>query len=134
MVVGLGIDVLEIDRMEDVVQRHGDLFLSRILTPAELAKAPTNHRARMTYFAGRWAAKEAVSKALGTGIGAHCGWLDMEVLPDSLGRPRLTLTGAAALTAQRLGADSWHLSISHEAAIAAGCAVAERTKPAPSPE
>lgn len=128
MVVGLGIDVLEIARMEDVVQRHGDLFLARILTPAELARAPRNERARATYFAGRWAAKEAIAKALGTGIGAQCGWLDMEVLPDALGRPHLTLSGAAAETARRLGADSWHLSISHESAIAAGCAVAERTK------
>ncbi len=127
MVVGLGIDVLEIARMEDVVQRHGDLFLTRILTPAELARAPQNERARATYFAGRWAAKEAVAKALGTGIGAQCGWLDMEVLPDELGRPQLTLRGAAAETARLRGADSWHLSISHESTIAAGCAVAEKT-------
>lgn len=126
MVVGLGIDVLAIARMEDVVQRHGNLFLERILTPAELVRAPRNHWAKMTYYAGRWAAKEAVSKALGTGIGVYCGWLDIEILPDDLGRPRLTLSGAAAETARKIGADSWHLSISHESAIAAGCAVAER--------
>jgi len=128
VVVGLGIDVLEIARMEDVIRRHGDPFLERILTAAERERAPRNERARATYFAGRWAAKEAVAKALGTGIGAQCGWLDMEVLPDGLGRPHLTLSGAAAETARRIGADSWHLSISHESAIAASCAVAERTE------
>ncbi|MBT3289351.1 MAG: holo-ACP synthase [Victivallales bacterium] len=126
MVVGLGIDVLEIARMGDVVHRHGKHFLARILTAAELAAAPQSDRAKATYYAGRWAAKEAVSKALGTGIGASCGWLDMEIMPDALGRPRLTLTGAAAETARRIGAESWHLSISHESAIAAGCAIAEK--------
>ena len=69
MVVGLGIDVLEIARMGDVVLRHGKHFLARILTAAELAAAPQSDRAKATYYAGRWAAKEAVSKALGTGIG-----------------------------------------------------------------
>jgi holo-[acyl-carrier protein] synthase len=126
LVVGIGIDVLEIERMTDVVGRHGEHFLERILTPAELARSPKSERAKMTYYAGRWAAKEAISKALGTGIGAQCGWLDMEILPDALGRPQLALSGAAAETARRIGADSWHLSISHESAIAAGCAVAEK--------
>ena len=94
--------------------------------PLNSPPPPQSPRARATYYAGRWAAKEAVAKALGTGIGAECGWLDMEILPDRLGRPRLALDGPAARTARRLGADSWHLSISHESAIAAACAVAEK--------
>jgi holo-[acyl-carrier protein] synthase len=122
VIVGLGIDLAELDRIEAVLSRFGDRFLTRILTPAERAGLP---RDRVAKTAGLFAAKEATVKALGTGFTQGVGFLQLEILPDALGRPILSLTGPALARAQALKATSWHVSITHERATAAAVVVLE---------
>ena len=114
-----GVDLIEIARIGEVVRRHGRRYLERIYTPAELAQS---HQ-RPEYLAGRFAAKEAVAKALGTGIG-EVAWKDIEVLGDEEHAPVLTLTGAARRRAEDLGLSTWSLSISHTTDQAMAFAVA----------
>lgn len=118
-----GIDLLEIRRIRDLLGRHGKRFLARVYTPAEVALC--NGRAEA--LAGRFAAKEAVSKALGCGIG-EVGWKDIEILADEKKAPALHLHGAAAQKAEALGLANWSVSISHsqEFAIAMVVAMGER--------
>ncbi|MFZ5818369.1 MAG: holo-ACP synthase [Chloroflexota bacterium] len=118
-----GIDLLEIQRIRDALSRHGERFLERVYTPAELALC--NGRAET--LAGRFAAKEAVSKALGCGIG-EVGWKEIEILADEEKAPRLHLRGAAAQKAQELGLADWSVSISHsrDHAVAMAVAIGER--------
>lgn len=124
MIVGIGTDLVALDRIRRVLARHGEAFLARTLTPAEQALA-RDRRDPVPFVAGRWAAKEAVAKALGTGFGRECGLLDLEVLNDPAGRPVLALHGAAAATAARRGIVRVHLSLSHEQSHAVAFAVAE---------
>ena len=126
MIIATGIDIVDIDRLAAIVRRHGDAFLQRVCTPAELEAAPHAPAARDAYLAGRWAVKEAVAKALGTGIGEHCAMTDAEVLNDPAGRPVLTLHGAARKTADRLGIATPHISLSHARHLAVAHAIAER--------
>jgi holo-[acyl-carrier protein] synthase len=116
-----GIDLIEIARVEHAVQRHGERFLQRVFTPAELVEAGGSPAS----LAARFAAKEAVAKALGTGIGA-VGWLEIEVLRPCDQPPTLHLSGAAARRAAELGLTDWAVSLSHtrELAIASVVAVA----------
>ncbi len=114
MIIGTGIDLIETARLARTLERHGDRFLDHIYTRNEQDAAPESPAGRTAYFAGRWAAKEALAKALGTGIGQECAWTDIEVSNGAQGRPFLRLGGAAAQTAVRLGAGSIHLSITHE--------------------
>ena len=125
MIVGLGMDVIEIGRMEEALGRHGDRFLEHVFTEEETAQAPAGG-GRTAYFAGRWAAKEAVAKALGTGIGEGCGWRDVLVRRATAGRPVVHLRGNARRTAAELGVGTMHLTISHSRGLACACAVAER--------
>jgi holo-[acyl-carrier protein] synthase len=125
MIVGVGIDVIEVERMRKTVDRHGSRFLDHVFAPSELDRAPEGPAAA-AYFAGRWAAKEAVSKALGTGIGRDCAWTDIRILRDPTGKPLVDLHGAGAATAARLCIHHVHLSISHTGGLACATAVAER--------
>ncbi len=110
-----GVDIIEIDRVQKALIRWGERFLHRIYTPAEIALC----RGKAPALAVRFAGKEAVMKALGTGI-RGVGWRDIEILPDSRGKPGVNLYGRAKARAQQLGMH--HLSISlshsHEYAIA----------------
>ena len=124
MVLGVGVDVIEVERMQGVLDRHGGSFLRHVFLPEEQQDAPTG-AGRPAYYAGRWAAKEAVAKALGTGIGAACGWTDIHITRDEGGRPTVGLRGAGASTAEGIGIRHIHISISHERRIACACAVAE---------
>ena len=117
-----GIDIVEIDRIRNAREHH-DLD-HRILTPGELEYA-RNKGSREEFFAGRWAAKEAVSKALGCGIGKNCSLLDIEILPDASGSPQIRLSGAAAESARKLGVSAWSISITHEKHYAAAMVIAE---------
>ena len=81
---------------------------------------------RYAFYAGRWAAKEAVAKALGTGFGPKCSWTDIDISNDSQGRPIVTLSGVTAETARELGIDTWHISISHDREYACANAIAEK--------
>ena len=112
-IVGLGTDIVEIARLQDAVSRHEEHFLNRIYTPAELLAAGKDSP-RISYCAGRWAAKEAAAKALGTGIGESCAFNEIEILYDPAGRPVMTISGSAAATAGAFGVSEIKVSISHE--------------------
>jgi holo-[acyl-carrier protein] synthase len=114
-----GVDLIEIARIREVARRHGRRYLDRIYTPAELAQS---HQ-RPEYLAGRFAAKEAVAKALGSGIG-DVGWKEIEILGDDDDAPVLTLTGEARRRAEDLGLSTWSVSISHSMEQALAFAVA----------
>jgi holo-[acyl-carrier protein] synthase len=106
-----GVDLIEIKRIRKAVERFGDRFLSRVYTASELAAC----HGRAESLAGRFAAKEAVAKALGTGVWRHgIGWSDIEVLRGAEGEPLLVLHEAAAARAAALGLSGWSISISHD--------------------
>jgi len=111
--LSVGVDLIELDRIRQAVERHGDRFLARIYTPAELAR----YRDRLPELAARFAAKEAVSKALGVGlrhISVHgVGWHEVEVLSDPLGKPLVSLSGRAQALAEEQGLHQWAISLSH---------------------
>ncbi|MBR0672731.1 holo-ACP synthase [Neoroseomonas soli] len=97
MIIGIGSDVLDIRRLEKTIERHGERFLERIFTPVERAKAERRtERIRAATYAKRFAAKEAASKALGTGFRAGVFWRDLGVVNLPTGQPTLRLTGGAA--------------------------------------
>jgi len=123
-IVNHGIDLVEIARIERMVGEHGERFLHRCFTPREVAYADASPRKRIERLAGRFAAKEAILKALGTGWREGIAWRDMEILPDTLGRPMLTLSGEAAALARRQGIGAWSISITHTEALAMGSAIA----------
>ncbi len=131
MIIGLGVDVMEVARINSVLERHGQNFIDHVFTSAEQAGAPSARVGAAAYYAGRWSAKEAVSKALGTGIGQECLWTDIEILREKCGRPAVRLTGAGLATARELGIERWILSISHERNLACASAVAEAGQPRP---
>ncbi len=108
MMLRTGIDMLEIARVEAVIDRHGRRYLERVYTPAELEQCGR----RVESLAGRFAAKEAASKALGSGIGVIT-WQDIEILGDEQNAPYLILHGAARQMAEDLGLTAWSVSISH---------------------
>ena len=114
-----GVDLIEISRIEEVVSRHGKHYLERIYTPAELELCGK----RIESLAGRFAAKEAVSKALGCGIG-DVSWKEIEILGDEQNAPVLHLHGEAAERAEELGLSSWSVSISHSQSHVVAVAVA----------
>jgi holo-[acyl-carrier protein] synthase len=113
MTLVTGVDLIELDRVRRLVERYGDRALRRVYTPAELAHC----RARVPELAARFAAKEAVAKALGVGlrIMARDGinWHDVETLPDPRGKPIVYLHGRAALRAAELHLTKWSISLSH---------------------
>ena len=108
MKLASGVDLIEIARLEETIERHGERFLKRVYTPAELALVGKN----MASLAARFAAKEAVAKALGTGIG-EVRWQDIEVLHGPERQPALQLHGSASQLANDLGLHIWSLSLSH---------------------
>ncbi|MCK5802814.1 MAG: holo-ACP synthase [Lentisphaeria bacterium] len=128
MIVATGIDIIEIERMKRVLERHSAHFLDHVFTACEQAQAPQNPVATPTFYAGRWAAKEAVAKALGTGIGRQCGWTDIVTSRTEQGAPCVRLEGRAARTAEKKDIDRIHISISHEKQFACAQAIAENTK------
>ncbi len=120
---GIGIDVVEIQRITSAIERHGEAFLGKLFTPAERLYCAAQKKAELHY-AARFAAKEAVSKALGTGIGSQAGWLDLEITRDAAGAPKLALTGAAAVFAQSHGITEIQISLTHAREYAAANAIA----------
>lgn len=112
MIVGLGVDMEEITRVGEAIRRHGRLFLERVFTPGEIEYCE-RHRDRAERYTGRFAAKEAMMKALGTGWAKGVRWRDIEVTRMPGGRPTIVLHGAARGHAERLGARHVSLSITH---------------------
>ena len=118
----LGIDIIKVDRIRASIERFGERFSRRVLTPSEQRYV----RMRPETFAGRWAAKEAVSKVLGLGV-RGIGWRDIEVERLPTGQPAVRLHGRAAARAEQLGMERIALSISHEADYAVAIAFGIRT-------
>jgi holo-[acyl-carrier protein] synthase len=114
-VKGLGIDVVAISRFEEAVEKS-PTFLERVFTPTERELGPHS-------LAARWAAKEALAKALGAPAGLS--WHDAEVAKDADGKPRLVVTGSVAARVSELGITSLHVSLSHDAGIASAVVIAE---------
>ena len=124
MVIGVGTDIIDIDRMAQALARHGQRFVQHVFCHEEQAAAPEGVGAA-AYYAGRWAAKEAVAKALGTGIGTACAWRDVYIARSQTGAPVVELSGRAAQTATARGIANLHVSISHERRVACAVAIAE---------
>ena len=117
--VSSGIDMIEIARIKRALDRHGDRFLHRFFTEQEIQFC----EGRPARLAGRFAVKEAVSKALGTGIGEF-NWTDVEIVCDGLGKPEVVLHNKAQDMASTQGLEQWSISISHTETHAIGLAVA----------
>jgi holo-[acyl-carrier protein] synthase len=123
----IGVDLVEVLRVQEAIERHGERFLARVYTGSELER----YRGRVPELAARFAAKEAVAKALGVGVATLAaegiGWRDVEVLPDTRGKPVLRLSGRAATLAAQLDLGTWDVSLSHTRTMAiAMVAVLER--------
>jgi holo-[acyl-carrier protein] synthase len=103
-----GVDLIEIDRLRDAISRQGDRFLNRVFTPRELEE----NLSKVESLAGRFAAKEAVAKAFGCGIG-EIAWKEIEILRTELGAPQLVLHGVAEQKAKEMGIHNWSVSLSH---------------------
>src|ERR1041385_8066346 len=112
MILGTGIDLIEVARIAASHEKFGDRFLQRILRPAEIAYC-VSHKKPAPFFAARFAAKEAVSKAFGTGIGSQLGWQDIEVGRKESGEPFVILHDDGLKLLATRGAQRFHLSLSH---------------------
>jgi len=118
-----GIDLVDFPRIEQMIERHGDRFVDRVFTAAEQAYARAN-RNTIEKYAGRFAAKEAVLKLIGTGWRGRIAWTDIEVTNNSAGRPQVTLSGEVKEIAERLRIQQISISITHTANFAIASAVA----------
>ncbi len=124
MIIGSGIDLVEIRRIKRSIDRYGIRFLNRVYTAAEQAYC-LRKRNSAESFAARFAAKEAGAKALGTGISFGVNWLEFEVVREPSGRPSLKFHGRAAEIAARMGFSSVALSLTHTAELASASVVLE---------
>ena len=124
----VGVDVIEIDRVRDVLAKHPERFLRRVFTPEEVAFC----RGRVPELAARFAAKEAVMKALGTGA-RSVAWRDIEVLPDRRGKPLVYLYGGATERAERIGLEAIDISLTHNNTFAIAAVVCTQQRPEQSP-
>jgi holo-[acyl-carrier protein] synthase len=124
LILGTGIDLAEVPRIRESIERFGDRFLARVFTPGEIAYAQSKAN-RYERFAARFAAKEAGMKALGTGWAGGITWHDLEVVNAADGRPSLALHGRAAEVAARLGIRRLSLSLTHTREYGLASVVAE---------
>jgi holo-[acyl-carrier protein] synthase len=120
VIVGLGLDLVEVRRVEGMLARHGKRFLDRCFAPGEVARPQDAE-----HVAGLLAAKEAAFKALGSGWGGGVGWRDPVVERGDVGTPRLLLTDGAAARAAALGVRTTHLTITHTAGVAVAVVILE---------
>jgi holo-[acyl-carrier protein] synthase len=117
LIVGLGLDISEIDRIEAALTRHGAAILQRLYTAQEIAYCES-HKNKFERYAGRFAAKEAGMKALGTGWRRGVRWRDLEVVRQPSGKPTLQLAGVALQIANGLGVKNISLTITHSGNLA----------------
>lgn len=122
-VLGIGIDVVEVERIESSMAEFGERFAEKIFTASERIYCESQRRPGL-HFAARFAAKEAVAKAFGTGIGKDLGWLDMEIVRKESGEPELKLDGAGKRYAETRGIAEVKISLTHAKHYAAANAVA----------
>ena len=121
-IVATGIDLIECERLSDVFARHGDRLTRRLLTQSEWEYVQ-RHRDVVPRLAGRFAAKEAIMKVLGTGWRGKVAWRDMEILNDGTGRPHVTLTGECKRVADEIGITDILVSITHTTKYGAATAI-----------
>lgn len=116
MAVSIGTDIVEIERIKNVYARQKEKIAQRILTPMEMSRfeAINDETVKISYLAKRWCAKEAIAKALGTGIAKGIGWQQMAVLNAENGAPYVELTDAALLQLKAIGAEKALISLSDE--------------------
>jgi holo-[acyl-carrier protein] synthase len=132
-IFGIGTDIVECARILKMIERYGELFLHRIFTRREIYYCQSKRRAT-EHFAGRWAAKEAVFKCLGTGLRQGMNWTDLEVRVDDLGKPHLLVGGRAKEVMRQLRIADILISISHCRAYATAYALALSAPPPPEKE
>lgn len=127
MIHGIGVDIVETERIANILQTHGDSFIRRTFTDRErtLMRQMGHPARRAEYVAGRFSAKEALSKALGTGIGEKVSFLDMEILPDPHGKPHAHLSNQAYERLDLPSSTRIHVSISHSESLATSYVVVE---------
>jgi holo-[acyl-carrier protein] synthase len=123
-ILGLGMDLVQVDRVKDLIERRGERALARLFTPGERAYCE-RRGGRAVHYAGRFAAKEAVMKLLGTGWTRGVRWVDIEVERASGSAPRIVLHGETARIATAMGIARVHVTITHDAGLAAAVAIAE---------
>lgn len=124
MIIGIGTDITSIQRIEKAVERFGERFIKKVFTEDE-ASYCKGKKEQAAHLAARFAAKEAILKALGTGISKGIGFKDVEVAREQGRRPEVILNGKAKDVAESLGVKNIHLSISHDSGLAAAFAVIE---------
>ncbi len=124
MILGTGIDLAEVERIREAVEKYGRRFLERVFTREEIAYAERKAN-RHERYAARFAAKEAGMKAIGTGWRGGVRWQDFEVRNQRGGRPELVLHGVAAEVARQMGVERIHLSLTHTAAMAQAFVILE---------
>lgn len=123
VIIGLGTDIVEIVRIGEMIERHGELFLQRVYTEREIEYCQLRRQA-LQHYAGRWAAKEAVMKTLGTGWSQGVTWTEIEVMSTTAGKPIVRLHGETHAHSRRLGIDEVAITISHCRAYATATALA----------
>ena len=129
MILGLGVDIAEVSRVRAAIERHGERFLNRIFTPAEIAYC-RSRRNSTERFAARFAAKEATMKALGTGLRRGITWRNMEVSNIKGGKPSMKLSGRALEVFHGMGGSNIVLSITHTSTLALAEVIIEGKSPA----
>ena len=122
-IVAHGIDLVDCPRIEQMIQRHGERFVKRVFTAAEQAYAEKNKN-EVEKLAGRFAAKEAILKLIGTGWRGKIAWTDIEIINNPTGQPEVTLSGEVRKIADKLGIKHISISITHTANFAIASAVA----------
>ena len=122
-IVAHGIDLVDCPRIEQMIQRHGERFINRVFTAAEQAYAQANKN-DIEKLAGRFAAKEAILKLMGTGWRGKIAWTDIEIINNAAGQPEVTLSGEVGKIAEQLGIGHISVSITHTANFAIASAVA----------
>ena len=127
-ILGHGIDIVETARIRRSVEEHGQRFLDRVFTPGEQRYCAASPKRYFEHLAGRFAAKEAVLKVLGTGWRGGIAWTDVEVTKEPSGQPKIVLTGECARIAGERGISRWHVSISHIETHATASAIGLRAE------
>jgi holo-[acyl-carrier protein] synthase len=122
-IIAHGIDLVDCPRIEEMVERHGDRFINRVFTAAEQAYAEANKN-KAEKLAGRFAAKEAILKLMGTGWRGKIAWTDIEIVNNAAGQPEVTLSGEVKKLAEELGIKHISVSITHTANFVIASAVA----------
>ena len=122
-ILGHGVDIIECPRLDKMLSHHGGRFLRRVFTEHEQAYCQ-QHKERVQHLAGRFAAKEAVLKALGTGMRGKMKWTDVQIANNDLGKPGIVLSGESAQVAERMGVAQVLISISHTREHAVASAIA----------